>query len=79
MSKSRSPFGRRTDRTGSVEVFIRPERSILVRLLAVGWQLRTELAALVLSVWGWRWLTTRMPVWAAVAVLLIVVSAAGES
>ena len=49
MSKSRSPFGRRVDRTGSVEVFIRPERSLLVRLLAVGWRLRTELAALVVA------------------------------
>ncbi len=48
MSKSRTsgrPFGRRADRTGSVEVFIRPERSVLVRLVAVLWQLRTELTA----------------------------------
>ena len=49
MSKSRtsgrSPFGRRADRTGSVEVFVRPERSVLVRLVAVLWQLRTELTA----------------------------------
>ena len=59
MSKSRSPFGRRAERTGSVEVFIRPERSLLVRLLAVVWRLRTELAALVLGVWGWLWLTDR--------------------
>ena len=71
MSKSRSPFGRRADRTGSVEVFIRPERSIVVRLLAVLWQLRTELMALVLGVWCWLWLTNRMPVWAALAVVLI--------
>jgi hypothetical protein len=49
MSKSRSPFGRRADRTGSVEVFIRPERSLLVRLLAVAWRLRTELTASVVQ------------------------------
>jgi hypothetical protein len=54
-------------------VFIRPERSLLVRLLAAGWRLRTELAALVLGVWGWLWLTDRLPRWAAVAVVAIVV------
>jgi hypothetical protein len=52
-------------------VFIRPERSVLVRLAAVLWQLRTELTALVAGVWGWLWLTDRMPVWAAVAVLVV--------
>lgn len=72
MSKSRAPFGRRADRTGSVEVFIRPERSVLVRLLAVAWQLRTELAAVVAGVWLWLWLTDRMPRWAAVTVLVAV-------
>ena len=75
MSKSRtsgrSPFGRRADRTGSVEVFIRPERSVLVRLAAVLWQLRTELTALVVGIWGWLWLTHRMPVWAALALLFV--------
>ena len=79
MSKSRtsgrSPFGRRADRTGSVEVFIRPERSVLVRLAAVLWLLRTELSALVVGVWGWLWLTDRMPVWAAVAVLVVTAGA----
>src|SRR5215207_5189828 len=73
MSKSRSPFGRRADRTGSVEVFIRPERSLLVRLLAVLWRLRTELAALLVSVWGWLELTDRLPRWAAVTVVIVVV------
>jgi hypothetical protein len=75
MSKSkasgRSPFGRRADRTGSVEVFIRPERSVLVRLLAVLWHLRTELVASVVGVWVWLWLTDRMPTWAAIAVLVL--------
>ncbi len=71
MSKSRSPLGRRADRTGSVEVFIRPERSVLVRLLAVLWQLRTELSALVVGVWCWLWLTDRMPIWAALTVALV--------
>ena len=79
MSKSRtsgrSPFGRRADRTGSVEVFIRPERSVLVRLAAVLWQLRTELTALVVGVWGWLWLTARLPVWAALAVVFVTAGA----
>jgi hypothetical protein len=70
-TSSRSPFGRRADRTGSVEVFIRPERSVLVRLAAVLWHLRTELTASVVGVWGWLWLTHRMPVWAAIAVLVV--------
>jgi hypothetical protein len=71
MSKSRTPFGRRADRTGSVEVFIRPERSVLVRLLAVLWHLRTELTASVVGVWLWLWLTDRMPTWAACAVVVV--------
>ena len=79
MSKSRtsgrSPFGRRADRTGSVEVFIRPERSVLVRLAAVLWQLRTELSAVVVGVWGWLWLVHRMPVWAALAVVFVTTGA----
>jgi hypothetical protein len=70
MSKSRTPFGRRADRTGSVEVFIRPERSVLVRLLAVLWHLRTEVAASVVGVWLWLRLTDRMPAWAACVVVL---------
>ena len=73
MSKSRSPFGRRADRTGSVEVFVRPEQSIVVRILAVLWQLRAELVASALGFWVWRWLTDRMATWAAVAVLVIAV------
>jgi len=52
-------------------VFIRPERSVLVRLVAVLWRLRTELTASVVGVWVWLWLTDRMPVWAAIAVLLL--------
>jgi hypothetical protein len=52
-------------------VFIRPERSMSVRLVAVLWRLRTELTASVVGVWFWLWLTDRMPVWAAVAVLLL--------
>lgn len=75
MSKSsRTPFGRRADRTGSVEVFIRPERSVLVRLLAVLWHLRTEVAASVVGVWLWLELTDRMPTWAAISVLVVSVS-----
>ena len=69
MPKGRTPFGRRADRTGSVEVFVRPERSLFVRLLAGLWQLRAELTALVVGVYGWLWLTDRMPRWAAVAVI----------
>jgi hypothetical protein len=75
MSKNRSPFGRRAERTGSVEVFIRPERSLLVRLLAVVWRLRTELTASVVGVWGWLWLTDRLPSWAAVTVLSVTFAA----
>jgi hypothetical protein len=70
-TSGRSPFGRRVDRTGSVEVFIRPERSVLVRLVAVLWHLRTELAASVVGVWIWLRLTDRMPVWAAITLLVV--------
>jgi hypothetical protein len=38
-------------------VFIRPERSAVVRLVAVLWQLRTELAVTAVVVWCWLWLT----------------------
>jgi hypothetical protein len=51
-------------------VFIRPERSTLVRLVAVLWQLRTGLAVTVAVVWCWLWLTRRLPVWAALTVVL---------
>ncbi len=72
---SRSGFGRRADRTGSVEMFIRPERSLIVRVLAVLWHLRMELAVSVAAVWGWLWLTDRMPSWAAVTVVLVATGA----
>src|SRR5688572_27361522 len=75
MSKSRSPFGRRADRTGSVEVFIRPERSLFVRLVSGLWQLRAEVMALVVGVYGWLWLTERMPEAAAIALIVIAVVA----
>jgi hypothetical protein len=51
-------------------VFIRPERSAVVRLVAVLWQLRTELAVTAVVVWCWLWLTRRLPVWAALTVVL---------
>ena len=73
MSKNRarpSRSSRTADRTGSVEVFIRPERSAVVRLVAVLWQLRTELAVTAAAVWCWLWLTRRLPVWAALTVVL---------
>ena len=74
MSKSRASRGsrssRRGDRTGSVEVFIRPERSVLIRLVAVLWRLRAELAVTAAAVWLWLWLTARMPSWAALTAVL---------
>lgn len=73
MPKGRTPFGRRADRTGSVEVFVRPERSLVVRVLAGLWQLRAELVALVVGAYVWSWLTDRMPRWAAVAVIVVTV------
>jgi hypothetical protein len=75
MPKGRTPFGRRADRTGSVEVFVRPERSMFVRLLAGLWQLRAELTALAVGVYVWLWLTDRMPRWAGLAVVLGTVAA----
>ena len=76
MSKiSRSSTGRRPNRAGSVEVFIRPELSVLVRLLAILWQLRTELTVLVTGVWCWLWLTDRMSRWLAVAVFVVTAGA----
>ena len=56
-------------------MFIRPERSLIVRVLAVLWHLRTELAVSVVGVWGWLWLTDRMPAWVAVTVVLVTVAA----
>jgi hypothetical protein len=70
-TSSRSGFGRRADRTGSVETFIRPERSLIVLALAVLRHLRTELAVTVAAAWARLWLTDRMPSWAALTVGLV--------
>jgi hypothetical protein len=56
-------------------MFVRPERSLIVRVLAVLWQLRTELVASVVGVWGWLWLTDRMPAWIAVTVVSVTIAA----
>jgi hypothetical protein len=42
----------------------------MVRLVAVLWQLRTELTVTAAAVWVWLWLTRRLPVWAALTVVL---------
>jgi hypothetical protein len=76
MSKSRTGWTRASARTGSVEVRIRPERALAVRLLLVCWRLRAELLTVLVGVLLWHRLTAAVPYWLAVALVVVMLAAA---
>lgn len=63
----------RYTRAEGFAVLTRPQRSRPARLLGLVIRLRAELAAVVVAVVIWRWLTDRMPLWAAVPVIVVLV------
>src|SRR3954469_363122 len=69
-----SPRTRTSARTGVIEVFTRPEHSLIVRLLGLIVRLRAELtvAAVLLTARFWAW--PKLQTWLGHTVALIVVS-----
>ena len=77
MSKARGfSRTRMPARSGSVEVYVRPERMLFVRVLVLLWRLRTELTVLMVAVWAWRRLRQEVPHRTAVVLVVVAVVAA---
>jgi hypothetical protein len=74
MSKGRAPLGRASARSGSVEVFIRPERSLAMRLAGLAWRLRTEIILGAVGLWVWHRATRVMPGWLVLVVLVVLLA-----
>lgn len=65
----------RYTRAEGFAVLTRPQRSRPARLVGLAVRLRAELAAAVVAFVVWRWLTDRMPLWAALFVIAVPVIA----
>lgn len=52
-------------RTEPFEIFTRPQRSLLARVLGLVIRLRAEITATVVILAAWVWLTDRLPAWGA--------------
>lgn len=65
----------RLTRTEPFEVFTRPQRSWLARVLGLAVRLRAEITTAVLAWAAWRWLTQLVETWAAVLIVVSLVLA----
>lgn len=69
MSKTRTR-ARHSTKSGAVELFIHPERSLPVRVAGWLWRSRVELTALTVCITTYLWLDAYLPMWGVWATLL---------
>lgn len=76
MSKTK-PRARYSNKSGALEVVLRPQHSLPGRIAGFCWRARYELVLIIVGVAGYWWLEARMPtpaVWSVLIAVLVVVA-----